>query len=117
MTSSRTARHADDAFGRRLGEKFGLDDVPYIVTRSLQSAEMAVSELRIDKPLDRLSDPIVRQDAYALSLILRDQPNTSNWEDEREVAMKTIRAGECTVHDLRRSPMVLIDKPLHAVLL
>ena len=117
MTSSHTARYAGDAYGRRLGEKFGVEDVPCIVTRSLQSAEIALTEVRIDKPLDRLSDPIAREDAYMLSLVLRDLPNNSYWEDDRQAAMNTIRAGQCQVHDLRRSPQVMVDKPMHSFLL
>ncbi len=116
MTSSSAARRADDAYGRRLGEKFGVEDVSFIVTRSLQSAEIAVTDVRIDEPLDRLSDPIAREDAYALSLVLRDLPDTSYWEDGRQVAKNTIRAGECVIHDLRRSPQVLVDKPMHSLL-
>jgi AraC family transcriptional regulator len=115
MTSSPAALHADDAYGRSLGEKFGVEDVPCIVTRSLRSAEIAVTELRSDKPLGRLSDPFVREDAYMLSLVLRDLPNTSYWEDGRQVAMNTVQAGQCRIHDLRRSPRVLVDKPLHAL--
>jgi AraC family transcriptional regulator len=117
MTSSPAPRHADDAYGRRLGEKFGVDDVACIVTRSLQGAEIAVTEVRIDKPLGRLSDPIARQDAYALSLVLCDLPDHSYWEDGRPSAMNTIRAGESLVHDLRRSPAVVVDKPMHSLLL
>ncbi|HEY2662067.1 MAG TPA: AraC family transcriptional regulator [Caulobacteraceae bacterium] len=117
MTSSAASRHVDDAYGRRLGEKFGVEDLPCIVTRSLQSAEIAVTDLRTDKPLGRLSDPIAREDAYALSLVLRDLPDTSYWEDGRQAAMNSIRAGECLIHDLRRSPQVLVDKPLHSLLL
>jgi AraC family transcriptional regulator len=44
-------------------------------------------------------------------------PNNSYWEDGRQVALNTIRAGECLIHDLRRSPMVLVDKPMHSLLL
>jgi AraC-like DNA-binding protein len=117
MTSSAATLGADDAYGRRLGEKFGVDDVPCIVTRSLQSAEIAVTEVRIDTPLDRLSDPFAREDAYALSLVLRDLPANSYWEDGRQAALTSIGAGECLIHDLRRSPRVLIDKPLHSLLL
>jgi AraC family transcriptional regulator len=117
MTSSSATGRADDAYGRRLGEKFGAEDAPSIVTRSLRSAEIAITEVRTDKPLGRLSDPIARQDAYMLSLVLRDLPNHSYWEDGRQVALNTIRAGECRVHDLRRSPRVLVDKPLHSFLL
>jgi len=115
MTSSRTVRSADDAYGRSLGEKFGIEDVPCIVIRPRQGAELAVTELRVDVPLDRLSDPIVRQDAYALSLALRDLPNTSYWEDGRQVATNTLRAGDCLIHELWRSPQVVIDKPLHSL--
>ena len=117
MTSSHTARRAGDTYGRSLGEKFGVEDVPCIVTRSPQGAELAVMEMRIDKPLDRLSDPIARQDAYALSLALRDLPDTSYWEDGRQVAMKTYRAGDCLIHELWRSPQVVVDKPLHSLVL
>jgi AraC family transcriptional regulator len=115
MTSSPAVRYADDAYGRSLGEKFGVDNVPCIVTRSRQGAELAVMEISIDKPLDRLSDPIARQDAYALSLALRDLPNTSYWEDGRQVAMNTFRAGDCLIHELWRSPQVVVDKPLHSL--
>jgi AraC-like DNA-binding protein len=71
--------------------------------------------VRVDKPLDRLSDPLVRQDAYALSLILRDQPNTSYWEEGRQVAMSTLRAGDCLIHELWRSPQMVVDKPFHSL--
>ncbi len=117
MTSSSAAGRADDAYGRRLGEKFGAEDAPSIVTRSLRSAEIAITDVRTDKPLGRLSDPIARQDAYMLSLVLRDLPNHSYWEDGRQVAMNAVQAGQCLLHDLRRSPRVLVDKPLHSFLL
>jgi AraC family transcriptional regulator len=116
MTSSAAARRVDDAYGRRLGEKFGVEDVPCIITRSLQRTAIAVTEVRIDKPFDRLSDPIPREDAHMLSLTLRDLPNTSYWEDGRQAALTSIRAGECLIHDLRRSPQVMVDKPMHSLL-
>ena len=117
MIAPAAARRADDAYGRRFGEKFGAEDAPYIVTRSLQSAEIAVTDVRIDEPLGRLSDSITVDDAYALSLVLRDLPDNAYWEDGRQVAKTTIRAGECLIHDLRRSPRVLVDKPMHSLLL
>jgi AraC-like DNA-binding protein len=110
------ARRADN-HGQRLADKFGVPDVPCIVTRSLQGAHIAVSEVRIDKPLDRLSEPFAREDAYALSLVLCDLPDNSYWEDGRQVAMATIRSGQSLIHDLRRNPMVLVNKPMHSLLL
>lgn len=115
-TTSTESQHGAAAYRRRLSEKFGVEVAPYIVTRSLQRAEIALTEVRIDKPLGQLSDPMPREDAYEMSLVLRDLPDTSYWEDGRQVARTTIRAGECTIHDLRRDPRVLVDKPLHSLL-
>ena len=117
MTQSLAMVRANDAYGRRLGEKFGVEDAPFIVTRSLQGAEIAVTEMRVETPLGRLSEPITVRDAYVLSLVLRDVPDTSYWEDGRQAALNTIRAGECLIHDLRRSPQMLVDKPMHLLLL
>ena len=114
-TTSREIQHG--AYGRRLSEKFGAADGPYIVTRWLPRAEIALTEVRIDNPHGRLSDPIPREDAYLTSLVLRDVPDNSYWEDGRQVAKTTIRAGECLIQDLRRDPLVLLDKPLHALFL
>jgi AraC-like DNA-binding protein len=52
-----------------------------------------------------------------MSLVLRDLPNNSYWEEGREVGQSTLRAGESLIHDFRRSPMVLVDKPMHSLLL
>jgi len=109
--------HRGGAYGACLGETYGVKDVPCIITRGPQGAEIAVSEVRVDTPLDRLSDPLPCEDAYSLSLMLRDLPNNSYWENGREAAVRSIRAGESLIHDLRRSPSMLIDKPLHSLLL
>src|SRR5271168_2214254 len=113
MTSSPVAR-AGDAYGRRLGEKFGVEEVPCIVTRSLRSAELAVTEVRSDKPLGRLSDPIARQDAYMICLLLRELPNNRYWENGRQVSVASLPAGNITVHDLKREPRVLMENPVHS---
>jgi AraC family transcriptional regulator len=105
------------AYGRNLGTKFGAEDAPSIVTRSLHSTAIAVTELRVDRPLGRLSDPIPRADAYMISLMLRDLPNNAYWEEGRQVSAYSLRAGEVTIHDLRREPLALIDKPVHSLLL
>jgi AraC-like DNA-binding protein len=85
------------------------------VTRTLQRTEIALTEVRVDRPFGGLSAPIPYEDAFTISLVLRDLPNTSYWEEGREVGLCTIRAGESVVHDFRRRPMVLVDKPLHSL--
>jgi AraC family transcriptional regulator len=78
---------------------------------------IAVTDVRIDKPLGRPSDPIPREAAYAVSLALCDLPDISYWEDGLAATTSTIGAGECLIHDLRRGPRVLVDKPMHSLLL
>ena len=103
-------------YGPNLGENFGAEDAPFIVTRTLQRGEIAVTEVCVDRPLGRLSDPIPRVDAYMIDLLLRDLPSNSYWEDGREVSVVSLRAGEVTIHDLRREPLALMDKPIHSLL-
>jgi AraC-like DNA-binding protein len=103
------------AYGPRLATRFHIDDAPHIVTRALQRTEIAITEVRIDRPFGGLSDPIPREDAFTISLLLRDLPDTSYWEEGREIGLSSIRAGESVIHDFRRSPRVLVDKPLHSL--
>lgn len=102
--------------GRGLGAKLGTRDAPCIVTRTLSRAEVAVTEILIDQPLGRLSDPLPQVDAFMICLMLSDIPNNSYWEEGREVSAYSLRAGETTLHDLRREPRAVLDKPLHSLL-
>ena len=40
------------AYGRNLGTKYGADDAPSIVTRSLHATEIAVTEICVHRPPD-----------------------------------------------------------------
>jgi AraC family transcriptional regulator len=104
------------AYGRSLGTKYGAEDAPAIVTRSLHSTEIAVTEICVHRPPGRLSDPILPVDAYMISLMLSDLPNNAYWEEGHQVSAYSLRAGEVTIHDLRREPLALIDKPFHSLL-
>jgi AraC family transcriptional regulator len=103
------------AYGRNLGTKYGAEDAPAIVTRSLHSIEIAVTEICVHRPPGRLSDPIPRVDAYMICLMLRDIPNNAYWEEGRQVSAYSLRAGEVTIHDLRREPLAVIDKPFRSL--
>src|SRR4026209_1178461 len=85
MTAGLTTKTPAHTYGRDLGVNFGADEAPCIVTRSLHSAEIAVTELRVDQPLGRLSDPIPREDGYMLCLMLREIPNNVYFEEGRQV--------------------------------
>jgi AraC family transcriptional regulator len=118
MTKSGAPRAGgrDVAYGQAFAEKFGIETAPVIVTRSLQRAEVALTELREDNPVFGMSGDIPREDAYQISLALVDVPEFHYFEDGRQAPIRSLRAGDIKLHDLRRSPSVLINSPLHALL-
>jgi AraC family transcriptional regulator len=110
-------RAAADVYGHRLGAKFGADDVPFLTTQSQEGREVAVTEIRVERPLGRLCDPVSDHDAYLISLMLSDLPENSYWENGRQVSKYSLRAGDVTFHDLSRGPQAVIDKPFHSLLI
>jgi AraC family transcriptional regulator len=59
--------------------------------------------------------PIPPEDAFVVGLKLRDVPAHKYWEDGRLTAVRNLRAGESCLHDLKRDPAVLLDKPYHTL--
>jgi AraC-like DNA-binding protein len=101
--------------GHRLGQLFYLKKAPALITRSLRSAELAVTETRDDDPARILSGSFPSEDAYLLSLKLRDYPDCECWERGRCVIKTDIRAGGTYLYDLKRDPRYVIDKPFHSL--
>jgi AraC family transcriptional regulator len=103
------------AYGQRFGEALRVENAPAIVTRSLRTAEISVTEIRCDNPLPGMSGPIQHEDAFVVGLKLRDFPAHKYWEDGRLTPVCDLRAGESSLHDLKRDPTVLLDKPYHTL--
>jgi len=104
-----------EAYGQPLGEALRVENVPAIVTRALRTADIAVTEIRCDNPLPEMSGPIKQEDAFVVGLKLRDFPAHKYWEDGRLTPVCDLRAGESCLHDLKRNPTVLLDKPYHTL--
>jgi len=104
-----------EAYGQRFGERLRVENAPAIVTRALRTADMAVTEVRCDNPLPEMSGLIQREDAFLVGLHLRDFPNREYWEDGRRALVCDFRAGESCLHDLKRDPSALLDKPYHTL--
>jgi AraC family transcriptional regulator len=104
-----------EAYGQRLGEALRVENAPAIVTRALRTADIAVTEIRCDNPLPQMSRPLQQEDAFLVSLYLRDSPNCECWEDGRRVSVWHQRIGESSFHDLKRDPAALIHKPYHCL--
>jgi AraC family transcriptional regulator len=104
-----------EAYGQRLGERFRVENAPAMVTRTFRKGEMAVTELRCDNPPSEMSDSIRQEDAFLLTLHFHDIPSREYWEDGRRAPVCDLRAGETCLHDLKRDPIVLLDKPYHSL--
>jgi AraC family transcriptional regulator len=104
-----------DAYGQRFGERFQVENAPAIVTRALRNADMAVTDLRCDNPLPEMSGSIRKEDAFNVVWHRRDFPNREYWMDGRLAAVCDLRAGESSLYDLKRDPIVLLDKPYHSL--
>lgn len=104
------------AYGARIGEFLRLKDTPpALVTRSLRSTEIAVTETRVDNPVPGLSGSLTAEDAYLVSLKLRDYPSCETWEGARYIQKADVHAGTTYLYDLKRDPRYVIDKPLHSL--
>jgi AraC-like DNA-binding protein len=104
---------ASEAYGQRLAERLRVEHAPAVVTRILRTADMAVTETRWDRLVPGLSGSLQREDAFLVTLSLRDYPNRVYWEDGRLVSLCDVRAGQTCIHDLKRDPVALLDKPHH----
>src|ERR1700726_1146778 len=103
------------AYGRRLGKAVRVENAPAIVTRALRTADIEVTEIRCENPLPQMSDPIKQEDAFLIGLHLRDRPKWEYWEDGRRASVCDLRAGESCLHDLKRNPTALFNKPYHSL--
>jgi AraC family transcriptional regulator len=106
---------ASEGYGQRLAERLRAEHSRAVVTRVLRTADMAVTETRWDDPAPGLSGCPQREDAFFVTLALRDYPNRVYWEDGRLVSECDVRAGQTCIHDLKRGPVALLDKPHHVL--
>jgi AraC family transcriptional regulator len=102
-------------YGQRFGERLRVENAPAVVTRALCNADLAVTEIRCDNPPMEMSGAFQREDAFVITLHLRDRPNHEYWEDGRRALVCDFRAGEICLHDLKRDPSALLDKPYHTL--
>jgi AraC family transcriptional regulator len=89
------------AHGQRLAECLHIDSSRFILSRSLGKSEVGLTETRSEHPKHDLSDPVPREDAFLVTIQLRDFPDHKYWIDGR--------------HDLKRDPVFLMDRPLHSI--
>jgi len=104
-----------DAYGQRLAERMRVDNAPAIITRVLRKTDIAATEIRCDHPLPGMSGSLQREDAFLVAVKLRNFPGLQYWEDGRKAPVHDLRAGQVVLHDLKRDPVALPDKPYHSL--
>jgi AraC family transcriptional regulator len=104
-----------DGYGQRFGERVRVKNAPAIAARVLGDAQIAATEIRCDNPLPGTSRPVQHEDAFVVGLLLRDFPGREYWEGGRLTGAADLRAGQICLYDLKRDPMVLLDKPYHCI--
>jgi AraC-like DNA-binding protein len=103
------------AYGQRLGDVFQLDRAPALVTRSLQKSKIAVTEIKCDIVNNGLTAPIPREEAFLVTLQLRDCPRHDLFIDGKQVPTSFLRAGAVSVYDLRSNPIANSTSPFHSL--
>ncbi|MEK9282984.1 AraC family transcriptional regulator [Bradyrhizobium sp. ISRA442] len=104
------------AYGQKLGQFLHLKEAPpSLVTRSLRSTELAVTETRNNNPVPGLSGSLAAEDAFLVSLKLHDYPDCELWERGKCIMTANVHAGTTYLYDLKRDPRYVIDKPFHSL--
>ena len=102
--------------GQKFRELLHLQETPSsLITRSVRGAEITATETRDDNPVPGLCGAIVPEDAYLVSLKLRDYPDCEYWEHGKCVTKPNIRAGATYLYDMKNDPRFVIDKPFHSL--
>src|SRR5262245_18888150 len=93
------------AYGQRLAECLHIDGSRFILSRSLGESEVGFTETRSEHPTYGLSDPIPREDAFLITIQLRDLPDHKYWIDGCQAPVFSLRAGCAAIYDLKRDPV------------
>jgi AraC-like DNA-binding protein len=106
ISQARVIAGASPSEGRRL---------PPSGSGKAASRQISAAEVRITTTPNLLTPPPAPQAAYGLLLSLAGRTNWRCWEDGAAAPVASVGEGETLFHDLRRSPRVLVDRPLHLV--
>lgn len=102
-------------FGRLLGRALRSDPAPVLINRTLRKSDIAITECRADAPETGPSGALPSEDAFMISLKLKDYPGCEYWYDGRRSGKADVFAGATYIYDLKHDPRYIIDKPYHSI--
>ena len=101
------------AYGKGLSDIFRLAPATSLTSRTLAHSTAAVTQIRCDSPDNGFTRPLAREDAFLLTLQLRDCPAHELWIDDKPVKTRFLSAGTVSLYDLRHDPRVNSISPFH----
>jgi AraC-like DNA-binding protein len=93
-------------YGQNLADCFHLMRAPSFVSHTLRHSELAVTHIVCNVENNGLTAPIPREDAFLVTLQLRESPAHDLWLDGKAVKTAALSAGTTCIYDLRQSPIV-----------
>lgn len=103
------------AYGETLRRTFKTDVAPSFVARTLRHSKVAVTEIRCDNENTGMTLPIPREDAFLVTVQLKDVPLHGLFLDERRIQTGFLPAGTANIYDLRTSPVADSISAFHHV--
>lgn len=111
----RVAMDEQRAYGSYLGSRFGLTDAPRAhVTQSMQSGQLAVTELVSDVPTAGPSERVAYDEAFLVGLQVGHSRHEI-WFDGRPVESRHFYPGQTCFYDFRRDPAAYMPAPYHSL--
>lgn len=91
------------------------DVAPALVTRSVQKASIAVTQVQCNMPHHGPTAPIMPEDGYLACIELSDCHSRELWLDGKAVQTHPLAVGDVVFHDLRRNPILNFRSPFHSL--
>jgi AraC-like DNA-binding protein len=105
-------------YGERLARVARLERAPSVRVQVLQKAEFAATRLycHARRP-DGMTEPTPREDAFLVSLNLRESPAYDYWVGGRPVAAEPLRIGSTNLIDLNEHHVANLREPFDSLLM
>ena len=103
------------AYGSRLGRAFRLQDPPTLSAKTLRKSRLAATRLANDRSNHGITSPIPPEDAYLVTVQLRDCPEHALWVDGKPVPVPPFATGDTLIYDLKREPIASMKSPFDAL--
>jgi AraC family transcriptional regulator len=96
-------------YGEAISGRFHLEEeAPAFVSKTLKSAEVAVTHLQVPKPNLGLTDPFPIEDAYLVACFSQPSIDHELWVDGKAVEKVPFLKGQTVFYDLRTNPIAYL---------